>query len=491
MRRIMLNLLITNLLILGQSFAQTQVLTLTEAVNMAQKQSYFSTVRKNNFSSDKIYYELFRKSLLPQILLQATPFNYSNNVSNILNYDGQLTKNKTSRINSAANILITQPITLTGGNLFIRSSLERNSITTNLDEVSYNYSSPSIYYNSTPIYLGYNHNFGSINHYKWDQKLKPMYYEIDRRHYVESNFDIALKTLELFSEVLFAETKLKLVEQNAYILDSLLQSLDESTHNTINLQKLHFDKNEAKRLTEQYLNEKKEAERNIKNYLNLPNEIGITCQIPSLIDSIFVSTPLLLEKVRKNNPDFLISDLQIEEAKRNLQSSKARRHDISLQFLADLTGSSDKIAESYNTLNKNQSFRIGLEVPLLNWGKNRKLIKLGNLKLENAIQSKSYIITEIENSLTTITEGFNIQYSQTSQALVLSTLACSNFYNSVNYFSQIKINAMDLSSLRKDKDTAKLQYILELTKYWQYFYSLSKISLYDFVNNVDLLEELE
>ena len=49
-----------------------------------------------------------------------------------------------------------------------------------------------------------------------------------------------------------------------------------------------------------------------------------------------------------------------------------------------------------------------------------------------------------------------------------------------------KINVLDLNDAQKSKDEAKLKHITELYKYWNYYYNIRSVTLYDFVKQTDL-----
>ncbi|GHT70381.1 hypothetical protein AGMMS50239_38690 [Bacteroidia bacterium] len=49
-----------------------------------------------------------------------------------------------------------------------------------------------------------------------------------------------------------------------------------------------------------------------------------------------------------------------------------------------------------------------------------------------------------------------------------------------------KISVLDLNDAQKSKDEAKLKHITELYKYWNYYYNIRSVTLYDFLNHREL-----
>jgi len=54
-----------------------------------------------------------------------------------------------------------------------------------------------------------------------------------------------------------------------------------------------------------------------------------------------------------------------------------------------------------------------------------------------------------------------------------------------------KIDVLNLNDALKEKDSAKRGYISSLRDYWNSFYTLRQLTLYDFVNNQSLSEEFD
>ncbi|MDB4335043.1 TolC family protein [bacterium] len=344
---------------------------------------------------------------------------------------------------------------------------------------------------SLPLYVGYSRDFGTINYYEWDKKIEPLRYEISQREFLSNNFDVAVKTVTLFSNLLLAETRLKLTVQNIGVLDSLYHNLRGQNTNQIELQKLLFSKKQGDKLKQEYVLDKQEAAREIKNYLSLPDQMELSCIVPAEIDSVSFSVAFVLEKLNKNSVDLLRLDEQLIETKKYLEVAKARRHDISVNINVGFSGSDGNFVDAYSPLDSRQGFKLGVEMPILNWGENRKKIKQAQIKLEDFLEYKSYQSKTVENYLITINQGFNNQYSLVDQSQTLHILASSTFTDAVSHYSEFKLNSVALDILKEDKDDSRLQYIDELMTYWYYKYAMSKMCLYDFVNNKDLLDEFQ
>ena len=54
-----------------------------------------------------------------------------------------------------------------------------------------------------------------------------------------------------------------------------------------------------------------------------------------------------------------------------------------------------------------------------------------------------------------------------------------------------KIDILDLNDARQSKDDAKQKHIQELYNYWNYYYNIRSLTLYDFINNRTLDADFE
>ena len=54
-----------------------------------------------------------------------------------------------------------------------------------------------------------------------------------------------------------------------------------------------------------------------------------------------------------------------------------------------------------------------------------------------------------------------------------------------------KINILDLNDAQQSKDDAKQKHIRELYGFWNYFYNVRSVTLYDFLNDRNLDADFE
>ena len=70
-------------------------------------------------------------------------------------------------------------------------------------------------------------------------------------------------------------------------------------------------------------------------------------------------------------------------------------------------------------------------------------------------------------------------------------IAEKRYKTSIETFMIGKINILDLNDAQQSKDEAKQKHIQELYDYWNYYYNIRSVTLYDFINNQTLDAEFE
>ena len=113
------------------------------------------------------------------------------------NYDdGRIAYVENNSMSNSLALSIDQNIVALGGKLSVQSYLYR------LDQFSYD----SKIYNSQPIRLRYTQPLWAYNSLKWQKKTEPLRYENAKRAYLESMEGVAIQAVNLFFNVLSAQS---------------------------------------------------------------------------------------------------------------------------------------------------------------------------------------------------------------------------------------------------------------------------------------------
>lgn len=141
----------------------TLVLNLQAAIQLAQRQSPSAQSARNTFLSAYWSYRYYRANYLPSLSLTSSP--YLNKVVNkITQSDGTAMFIKQDQFGADLALKINQNVTLTGGSVFVQSTLNR------LDELHNNTTA----YSSEPLIIGYEQSLFGYNSLKWNKRIEPL-----------------------------------------------------------------------------------------------------------------------------------------------------------------------------------------------------------------------------------------------------------------------------------------------------------------------------
>ncbi|MDB4335044.1 hypothetical protein OAA06_01655 [bacterium] len=98
------------------TLGQVTKISLDQAIDFAQRQSYFSKHGKRNYQIDKIHFDLYKIGRLPQLSLSLTPLEYTKDSKYVAGGDG-VNKNYKSTTNNYGALSLRQPVTFVGGRI--------------------------------------------------------------------------------------------------------------------------------------------------------------------------------------------------------------------------------------------------------------------------------------------------------------------------------------------------------------------------------------
>lgn len=140
---------------------QTRTLTLMDAIEIAQAQSYEAMVSRMNLMSQYWSLRSYKAQLLPSINLAGDLMEFDRSMVETRNYDtGEIRYVENNTLSNSLMLSVDQNIAALGGTISLQSYLYR------LDQFSYD----NTLYNSRPIRLKYTQPLFSFNRLKWLKK---------------------------------------------------------------------------------------------------------------------------------------------------------------------------------------------------------------------------------------------------------------------------------------------------------------------------------
>ncbi|MDX9928749.1 MAG: TolC family protein, partial [Bacteroidales bacterium] len=205
-------------------------LTLEEAITIAQDSSLRAFIDKNSFLSDYWDFRTYQASFLPTLSLETTPFNYERSIREVYNsQDDEYQFIQSKKLNSYANLSLTQNIPLTGGRVYIDSDLGR------IQNIG-----GKIEYSSTPIRIGIQQDLFDFNSFKWQKKIEPLEFTRSKKEFLKASQAIANNTVNFFFALLSAQIELKIAQNDFSNADTLYRDgLQRQEKGTISLEDIY------------------------------------------------------------------------------------------------------------------------------------------------------------------------------------------------------------------------------------------------------------
>ena len=465
-------------------FSQSQKISLEKAIKLAQKNSTDYKVAVNKQRANYWRLKNYKASFLPQVKLSATLPSYSNATKRITNDAGQdiFVNQNQSRID--ANLGITQNIPYTGGSLSINTSLQRIDIYGN---------APSTGYSVIPFSINYFQNSLFYNAFKWDKKIEPLIYEESKRAFVENMEQIALTTSRQFFRYLKVQKQLKISKKNAAIQDTLFQiakarfKMGKIAENDLLQMELSLLNSKNNVISNQIA--LKSASQTITRYLGLTTE-NMEFEIPKSIDIFDVDSNKAIEEARANRKSVIEFRRKRLQAAQELARVKgSNRLEFSVRANFGMSQQGPELNNILNQLDQQQNAIITLGIPIFDWGvsKSKRKMAKANLDLTNANIEEDEKAFEQEIYLHTLNWANESAFLKTAKKA--EEIAVKRYDITRKRYILGKITITDLNLAQQEKDKAIVSYLNSLEKFWVDYYTLRRLTLFDFINNKKITTE--
>jgi outer membrane protein len=464
--------------------SETRILSLDETIDMAHRQSPDALSAIHRFRSSYWQYRNYKAGLMPTLALDATvPSLYKtiqksadndkfNNINN-LSYSGGLSLSKT--------------IGLTGGTVFVRSNLER-FIDLEFD---------TTYFSTIPLLsIGFEQNLFGFNEYKWLKKTQPLKYNEAERRYVEDREQININASNAFFRLLDAQIRLRIQEINLANNDTLFQiakgRFNIGTIAENELLQIELSLLNARAAVEQANIELEMRTFELKSYLRIPDNVSITLVPPGPPPQINPNAQQAVNYARENRSDALSFDRRLLEAQMGVNQAKAKNmFDARLSLLYGLNQAAGDLEDAYKDPREQQVVRVGLTVPILDWGFGKSQVKLAESNMELERTSVQQDIVDFDQEVLIKVMQFRTQPIQYSIASKSDTVALKRYEVTKQRYLIGKIGITDLNIAQTEKDNAQQGYVSSLSSYWRSYFELRKLTLFDFVTNQPIRFDLD
>ncbi len=461
-------------------------LTMSDVIRLAQESSPQAVQARNTFESAWLSYRSFKAEMLPTLSLSSSPsLNRSTNYVTLP--DGSEHYARTNSMRNNLSLDLTQNVWFTGGTISLSGSLSR------LDQLG---SNPSHTYFAQPLQLSFSQSLNGYNSYRWSRKTEPIEYRMARKQYAETMELVASQAASVFFGLVSAQTDLEIARLNYAAVDTLYTyglgryNIGTITENELLQLELNRLNGETSIINSQMSYD--DAQDQLRNFLNLSSDTRIEVTTDDSIPHFSVPLEQAMELARKNSPDIESMELSRLNSESNLAYYKSQAgFKASVYLSLGLAQTADELPESIRNLNDEQSVRVTVSIPILDWGraKGRVRIAQNNLQLTQLRIEQNEV--NFEKTVTRTVAQFNLQERQVDIARRAMQTAQHRYEVARHLYMNGNSTILDLNTAITSKDSAYRGYVSALSRYWQLYYTIRSLTAYDFMNNELIEQQIE
>lgn len=461
------------------------VLNLDDVISIAREQSPMATRARHEFRGSYWEYRTYRAGFLPALSLSSTLPDFNRTIERNIQDDGTEVFVPTHRMNTSLNMQLSQNIGLTGGNIFMNSSLQR------IDNLGDN---PDKTYLAYPFTIGFSQPINGYNSFKWEKKIEPAKYEEAKKELIHTLEEVNNRAVAYFFDLILSQINLEIAKKN-FANNDTLYHIAEGRY-----QLGTIAENELLQMELGYLNagaalnsagiDLEVRKFRLRSFLGYNEMVDIELVVPSEIPEVKIDFGRALQEANTNNPEVLAMKRQLMQAEQNVAAAKARKG-IQANLFAQygLSKNADDLGGVYMDPRDQQRLRVGVEVPILDWGLGKGRYRMAQSAQDVAKTTVIQSQTDFEQQVFLQVMQFNLQDDQLVIASKADTIADKRFEVTKQRFLIGRIDVLDLNVALEEKDVARRRYVQALRNYWDYFYSLRILTLYDWIDDAKLEQD--
>ena len=460
---------------LGQNGQDTLTLTLERAVNMAIEQSSAIKYVQNRNVNYYWRWRNFRAGFRPQLTLTSDLPNFRNTNTPVTQPDGSIVFREISILQNSAGLALEQALPLTGASIYAASSLFQIR----------DFNNETTEYAGNPFYIGFSQPIFAYNYMKWAKKTEPLVYDEAQKQFIESVERVSFQATDHFFRYLRIQTNYLLAESNLRNSEINLQiaevkrELGQISENDFSRIKLAVFN--AKKALNKANMDLKNADFELKSYIGLEQNRSIKLEIPLDMHLFEVDPDRALEEAltnRKETPQFqrrlIQADRDLVQAKR----STGLRSTLTGSF--GLTNNAPDLVGIYQEPEKQQVVRLALSIPVLDWGRSQSRVRLAESQRELVLFDVDQEQRVFEREVVVQVEQFNLLRDQIHTAEEADKVAEMGYLIALKKFQNGEISITELNISLSERESAKRDYIVSLRDYWQSYFLIRILTLYDF-----------
>ncbi len=453
-------------------------LDLQDIVSLAIEQSSAVKYAQNRNENYYWRWKNFKTQYRPQLVVSGNLPDFTKSTIGVTQPDGSLEFKQVTNLATSARLSLNQSIPLTGTYVYASTSAYRFQ----------DYNKDIVRFSGSPFSIGFTQPIFSINWMKWQQKTEPLIYDEAQKYFIQSIEEISLNTVYRFFTYLMVQTNYKLAESNLKNSNNNLK-IAQTKKDLGTISDNNFARNElavlnAQKALNQASMDLKNADFELKSYVGIPQDQKIELEMPLNITLFEINLKKALEEAKFNRKEgseykrrLIVADRDLLNAKRSTGLS------ATLQGSYGLSNSAETMAGVYDQPERQQTLKLALSIPILDWGQSASAVKLAESQRDLVIYDVEKDREDFERSIVVQVEQFSLMKDQLTTAKEADKVSENGYQIALKQFQNGEISITDLNISLAEREDAKRDYIRSLQTYWLAFYRLRILTLYDFERN--------
>jgi len=450
-------------------------LTLKNVVDLAIEQSSAMKYVQNTNVNYYWRWKNFSTSFRPQLTLNGVLPNYTHTTTPVVQPDGSIEFKRISQIQASTQIALSQSIASTGTSIYAATDIYRIQ----------DFIKSSVEFSGSPFQIGLYQPIFAYNSMKWQKKTEPLVYDESQKQFIESTERVALEATQHFFRYLQIQTNYNLAENNLKNSNNNLAiaeirrqlgKISENDYSRIQLSVYNAQKSLNKASMDL-----KNADFELKSYISLDLDQEIELVVPLDMILFSIDPDKALEEAKANRKETPRYERRLIEADRDLVRAK-RNSGLSATLVGSygLSNSAATYAGVYDQPEKERTVSLSMRVPILDWGRSASAIKLAESQRELVIYDVEKDIKDFERGVIVQVEQFGLLRDQINTAREADKVAENGYLIALRKFQSGEISITDLNISLSERESAKRDYITAIESYWESYYRLRILTLYDF-----------
>jgi outer membrane protein TolC len=466
---------------------QIKKLTFDEVIRLAEVQSPQALMAKHRFKSSYWSYRTFVAQYRPSLTLSGSTPDYSTAFSRVWNSQtSEWNYVSTNVMQTIGSLSLQQNIGLTGGSISLQSDLTlENDFERNQNK-----------YITAPLSIRLTQPLFRYNSLKWQKKTEPLKYEQAKKTFLSNIEQVHTQAVQYFFSLALAQINVQIANMNYLNADTLWRMAQGryqlgtiAEDELLQMQLSWLNSETSRKESEMNL---RDREIRLRSFLGFNENVRLELELPNEIPSMQVDVQEVLDLAHANNPEMLAQQLTLLQAQSSVAQAKAEKGlNANLSASFGLRDQDPIFADAYAKSNQQQTVRLGISLPILDWGLGRGKYKMAQSSLELAQVQERQAMVDFDQNLTLDVEQFNLQAQQVAIAAKSDTVAMKMYEVTKQRFLIGKIAVLELNNADTKKDQNRRAYVQALQNYWSYFYNLRSLALYDFLNKKPLETDYE